>query len=550
MKLKLIVILTIFMMVQNARAQTVERKILFELGPFESIDYGEFYVEADLDGNAFSSIIVDTITSRRTFVFNGQRIASSIITFERYNELTGEPDNVQRYFRLPFLDANKVNGYAFAYHDEKGGVLVNMGGKVEGPFDDASIGHYDSVSNFSYIYRLANLLWISLSGEIFGPYTQAHFIGKNAFAYEFGGAWYEYVDGIISGPFKGGSPRFLASNGWGAISPDGKHFISVFRDKKHKFMLNHDGLVKPLHKNIFMVDNLMITDSGDFCLKFVLENNEKSYLMINSQLYGPFKYFKCGGPDMNMNGDWAFSFTNRKNQKIVRCNKGNFGPFLSDDDDMQMVMMAPNGQPAYFHNGVLSFGDSTWPVFDGLTGIEISPNNKMAYSYLHNQKHFVYIAENKTFGPYNYITDGLRVFDDDSFKFAILTEFNEWKINDNGVLGEPFHATELIKAGNCKGEPYCFAWYNGYNAYFVADNGLIKPVDRFLYDSIENKIEVFSTDRQHSCLSLPEYDYVLIDGVKYGKAAALRVWFSDDAQSFVWNCLEGNELVVYTCKLY
>lgn len=551
MKLKLNILLIILLMFQNAGAQTVERRILFEMKPDESIDYGEFYVEADFNkGRCFSAILVDTITSRRTFVFNGQRIASSINPFDRLNRFTGEPDNVQRYFRMPFIDANRTNGYAFAYRDEKDGVLVNLGGRVEGPFEDAYIRYFDSVTDFSFMYRMEGLLWINLSGEIFGPYTHAHFIGNNAFAYELGAAWYEYADGAISGPFIGGSPRFLAEKGRGAISPDGKHFISVFEGNGGRFMLNHDGKVKPLHKNIWLVDNLIVTDSGDFCLKFILAQNEKSYLLINNQLYGPFNDFNCGGPDMNTKGDWVFSYTNRKKEKFVRCNSGNFGPFLSNDDDMQIVRMAPNGQPAYLHGGVISFGDSSWPVFDGLTGIEISPKNKIAFSYLHNQKHYVHISENKTFGPYDYIVDGLRLFDDDTFKFAILTEFNEWKIINNGVPGETLRATEFLSSGNNRSEPYWFSWFDGYNAYLVADNGLIKPVDRFLYHSLENKMETFSADGKHTCLSLPENDYVLIDGVKYGKAAALRVWFSDEAQSFVWNCLEGNELVVYTCKQY
>lgn len=65
----------------------------------------------------------------------------------------------------------------------------------------------------------------------------------------------------------------------------------------------------------------------------------------------------------------------------------------------------------------------------------------------------------------------------------------------------------------------------------------------------ETTVETMSADRQHSFFSDYAYEYVVIDGQPVGKSPALYAWYNKSSNSFVWNSIEGKELVVYEYML-
>lgn len=528
-------------------SQHAERKVLFRLNQHEQLYYAEYYAETSFAGAGFSAILADTLSGSKTFVFKGQRIATTFVPFDVVNKITGETDFNQRYFRMPFLDAGIQNGYAFSFRNAAGDVNVNLGGKSYGPYADASIHHYVPNSGFGFIYITQGKYWINMNDKVYGPFSKAGFINDSTFAYEAGRLWYECsATGAITGPFAGGSPQLLGKQGWGATCPG--NYITVFRKGRNRFKLNHNGQIHALKKNIEYVDNMAITESGCFCLRYT-GKKQKSYILINHSKFGPYYKYNCSGPSINSKGDWAFSFTNDKNQMYIMSNSGVSGPFISADYDMHMVLMSENGKLAFTANGFLYFGDSSWPVYDGLTNIVIH-NNMLAFSYKKDDKHYVNTGGNEISGPYEYGIDGFQLFEDASYKYAFPIGFNEWGINDNGNLKGPFAALELLQPDKMQDSPYKFLRYEGYSSYILSEAGTVEPFDRFLHYSLsDGRMQVVSPDGKHCLTSSPENEYVTIDGLKYGNSAPLRAWFDGSDNSFYWNALENAELVIYSLKI-
>jgi hypothetical protein len=61
--------------------------------------------------------------------------------------------------------------------------------------------------------------------------------------------------------------------------------------------------------------------------------------------------------------------------------------------------------------------------------------------------------------------------------------------------------------------------------------------------------EVRSEDDKHVFYSDMDYDYVLIDEKVVGEHPAADAYYDERKHAFIWNCIEGKELVVYEYKL-
>ena len=64
-----------------------------------------------------------------------------------------------------------------------------------------------------------------------------------------------------------------------------------------------------------------------------------------------------------------------------------------------------------------------------------------------------------------------------------------------------------------------------------------------------NGIEIYSKDKEYSFYSHYRYEYVVIDGRRFGNSPALHAWYDSDKNAFFWNTVEGKELVMYEYKL-
>lgn len=55
--------------------------------------------------------------------------------------------------------------------------------------------------------------------------------------------------------------------------------------------------------------------------------------------------------------------------------------------------------------------------------------------------------------------------------------------------------------------------------------------------------------KRHLFIANWKYDYVLIDGKKYGKHCPIDAFYDKDANAFAWTTIEGHEIVLYTFDL-
>lgn len=55
--------------------------------------------------------------------------------------------------------------------------------------------------------------------------------------------------------------------------------------------------------------------------------------------------------------------------------------------------------------------------------------------------------------------------------------------------------------------------------------------------------------KRHLFIANWKYDYVLIDGKKYGKHCPIDAFYDEDANAFAWTTIEGHEIVLYTFDL-
>ena len=62
-------------------------------------------------------------------------------------------------------------------------------------------------------------------------------------------------------------------------------------------------------------------------------------------------------------------------------------------------------------------------------------------------------------------------------------------------------------------------------------------------------IELYSTSKEHTLYSSYEYDFVVINGERYGKSPAIHAWYDKAKNAFVWNGIEGKELALYEYRL-
>ncbi|MDL2261995.1 hypothetical protein LJC11_00645 [Bacteroidales bacterium OttesenSCG-928-I21] len=92
---------------------------------------------------------------------------------------------------------------------------------------------------------------------------------------------------------------------------------------------------------------------------------------------------------------------------------------------------------------------------------------------------------------------------------------------------------------------YDFQYTKNYTSY-SNNNGEITKHDHLFSDTPN---EIYSDNKTHSFLSDYTYPYVVIDGQRKGNSPAIHPAYNKERNSFVWNALEGQELVVYEYML-
>ncbi len=77
----------------------------------------------------------------------------------------------------------------------------------------------------------------------------------------------------------------------------------------------------------------------------------------------------------------------------------------------------------------------------------------------------------------------------------------------------------------------------------------IHPIRPEQFNNHIGKLSLQDKSKKHQFLCNYEYDYVMIDGKRYGKSVPVKAFYDEENNSFAWTCVEGQELVLYSYKL-
>jgi hypothetical protein len=179
-----------------------------------------------------------------------------------------------------------------------------------------------------------------------------------------------------------------------------------------------------------------------------------------------------------------------------------------------------------------------------------------------NGNYFSY--NSKEFGPFQkiktkYTENNILTNGSNNFMFSFQRN-DKWFLNVNNIVYGPFE--EVYNERLTADKKFAFTFYND-SKYFDNVNG--KNYFETYYAHYSNKeltsfesaykyldgsycIELKSSDGNHKLRSTYEQNNVVIDGVQYGKNPAIRAYYSEKQNAFVWLTQEGRDLVVYQFK--
>jgi hypothetical protein len=160
--------------------------------------------------------------------------------------------------------------------------------------------------------------------------------------------------------------------------------------------------------------------------------------------------------------------------------------------------------------------------YDNAMSLQFTENGKYAYLYEENGECHININGTERSG-YGDVVD-LKITDDGGYSFCYRKEDGRIYKNNNGKETETDYLSGMEY-------DYKLAFFT--NARRYDDNGL----------------KIYSPDKEHSFDSSYEHAHVVIDGRTHGHAPALYAWYDAEKNAFVWNAVEGKELVVYEYKL-
>jgi hypothetical protein len=226
---------------------------------------------------------------------------------------------------------------------------------------------------------------------------------------------------------------------------------------------------------------------------------------------------------IKLNGKFALRYVGN-DERYANIDGKIFGPYQSVYD----VAIADNGKFAFEYKE----NDKWYANIDGkilgpyqsVDDVAIADNGKFAFSYREDNKDYANI-DGKIFGPYQDIVDGIVIADNGKFAFK-YRENNKRYFNVNGnkvsLSGYDIAVAEI------KGERLQRHFNNQYH---------------------DRTHEIISPDGKHIFYSDSEYEYVVIDSNKIGKHPAVNSYHDKQKNAFIWNTVEGKELVVYEYKL-
>jgi hypothetical protein len=511
----------------SAFGQTPQREVVFTLNANEVIYKNEYALFQTLNQNRFACITHDTITNKYTFVFNGQRIKTVSEIRKDYIDC------------IDYVNPGEAKGYAFSYK-ENGKWYINYHGVVDGGFENMRWeDDYDvrtSERDYDYLYKLVGSWYTSKNGKK----KRANVIER---IYK-DGQYYVNVDGsTVGGPYDDIDDY--------TFTESGKYTYSYKDNDKYYVNINGSIVGGPYDD----IDDYTFTESGKYAYSY--KDNDEYYVNINGSIVGePYDYIHY--LTFTESGKYAYRYAD--NGKYYVNINGSIVGRLSDDYNPYIgyIRLTESGKYAYEYEDNDKYyvninGSIVGGPYDDIDYLTLTESGKYAYRYKENDndKWYVNVNGSTVGGSYDEYIYDLRLTE--SGKYAYKYKDNgKWYANINGSTVGPYdYIGDLTLT---EGGKYSYDFRKDRKNY-INTNGVVtvdkayRIFDTDNYEKALDLLDLTSKDGKHSFYSSYKYEYVVIDGRPYGKSPAINGWYNESKNAFIWNAVEGRELVVYEYKL-
>jgi hypothetical protein len=231
-------------------------------------------------------------------------------------------------------------------------------------------------------------------------------------------------------------------------------------------------------------------------------------------------------------------------------------------DAVYNLYLTESGKYAYFYRNdgkwYVNINGSSSPAYDEVGyNLSLTESGKYAYYYRNDDKWYVNI--NGSSSP-TYDAVGYNLSLTESGKYACSYRNNgKWYANINGSSSPAYDGVYHLTIEDNGTYGYYYA-IDGDGIVYQNNNGKISKTNLLVsnqsyqfhgevFRTSWEGTELYSSNKGNSFFSNYEYEYVVIDGRRFGKSPALHAWYEKNKNAFIWNAIEGKELVVYEYKL-
>jgi hypothetical protein len=474
------------------------------------------------------------------------------------------------------LRFTKSGKFAY-YYKENGKYYVNINGRDSREYDMVYNLHFTERESYAYQYKENGKYYVNINGRdsrgydevyyrfyhVYGVYYgeisyNFYFTESEMYAYRYkeNGKWHVNINGREHDKNDVGILKFTKS---------GKYAYTYKENEKEYVNININGTDKS-SRGYDEVGRLYLTESGNCAYRY--KENGKYYVNINgtdSRGYDEVGDYDKGGYR------YVFDLTESGNYAYAYVENGKWHVNINDEDSrgydkVWYVHLTENGKYIYYYK-------ENGKEYQNINGREydydydvhynFTENESYAYYYKKNGKYYVNININgtdKSSRGYDEVLD-LHFTENGKYAYAYY-ENGKWYVNINGTDSKGYDAVwnlELTEESN-----YSF-YYSNDEGKIGKNNSGKETETEFLsnmwhswgfpaffgntnFDS-GNALEIYSTNKEYSFYSPYDNDFVVVDGKRCGKAPALYAWYDKTKNAFIWNAVEGKELVVYEYKL-
>ncbi|MBQ8674538.1 MAG: hypothetical protein IJ511_10970 [Bacteroides sp.] len=259
------------------------------------------------------------------------------------------------------------------------------------------------------------------------------------------------------------------------------------------------------------------------------------YLIVEGEEYGPYGGVEYNNPTYKVWWSNTVNPTFRHHNYFMFYVMGNW--FVHDYDGQTYkrdVGRFEFTSPSKNHTARLS-ADRRLLTIDGVNYVMPIPADMDTedpprhYFYLFDNGEcyceFWYIKVNGLNNDYDYFSRAYYVTKNEVREIDLKSEYFDW---------ETLRITTRLSK-EYKGEPFRKEW-----VYKEASKEWIISFEKTLHDK----------SGRHMFSAHWNYDYVLIDGKRYGSSYPLEAFYDERTDTFVWIAVEGRQLVLYYYKCY